>query len=346
MEKYAIIFGGISYEHEISIVSAITLKDVIKKDKVFVFCDNKRDFYLILQDNMKAKYFSSGEYKKSEQIYLKPGGFYKKALLKNKEIKFDLAINLIHGRDGEDGVMASLLEFYDIAYIGPRIEGSVVSFNKEFTKIYAISKEIGVLPYQVINRFDKKEIQFEYPVIIKPLRLGSSIGLSVVKNEDEFDYALDVAFEYDNDILIEQFYDNIKEYNLAGIKSKEGFLYSIIEEPKKDGVLDFDKKYLDFSRSTGANEAKLSDAMISKIHNTFDGIYDSLFEGSVIRCDFFVLDSKIYLNEINPIPGSLANYLFDDFNLILDKISANLPKKRKIKIDYRYINSINAVKCK
>jgi len=64
MKNYAIVFGGISYEHEISIISAITLKDVIKKDKIFIFCDKKRDFYLISKEKMKAKYFSSGEYKK------------------------------------------------------------------------------------------------------------------------------------------------------------------------------------------------------------------------------------------------------------------------------------------
>ena len=346
MKNYAVIFGGISYEHEISIISAITLKDVIKKDKIFIFCDKKRDFYLIAKENMKAKYFSSGEYKKSEQIYLKYSGFYKKALLKDKKIEFDLAINLIHGKDGEDGLLSSLLEFFDINYIGPRVEASVVSFNKEFTKLYASSKNVPTLSYQVINKFDKQKPKPKYPVVIKPLRLGSSIGLSVAKNKDEFEYALDVAFEYDNDVLIEQFYDNIKEYNLAGIKSKDGFLYSIVEEPKKESILDFDKKYLDFSRSTGANKAELSSNIISQIYSAFESIYEPLFEGAIIRCDFFMLDEKVYLNEINPVPGSLANYLFDDFNLVLDKISSNLPKKRKINIDYKYINSINAVKCK
>jgi len=123
-------------------------------------------------------------------------------------------------------------------------------------------------------------------------------------------------------------------------------LYSIIEEPKKESILDFDKKYLDFSRSEGANKADLPSKIISQIYSAFESIYEPLFEGAIIRCDFFVLDEKVYLNEINPVPGSLSNYLFDDFNLVLDKISSNLPKKRKINIDYRYINSINAVKCK
>ncbi len=344
--KYAILFGANSYEHEISIVSAITLKNVINEEKIYIFCDKDREFYLIDEEKLKAKYFSSFEYKKAQKLILKKGGFYQKLLLKEKKIEFDLIVNLIHGKDGEDGTIPSLLDFFNINYIGPRTEGSVISFNKEFTKLYAKSKNVETLPYQVLNKNFKQTIDFDFPIIIKPLRLGSSIGLSVVKKNSELEYALDVAYEFDDDILIEPFYDNIKEYNLAGIKSKDGFIFSMIEEPRKESILDFDKKYLDFSRSEGANKADLSKELKKRIQNNFKNIYGTLFEGAIIRCDFFYKDDKIYLNEINPIPGSLANYLFDDFNDILSMISLNLPKQRKIDIDYKYINSINAVKCK
>ncbi len=344
--KYAILFGANSYEHEISIVSAITLKNVINEEKIYIFCDKDREFYLIDEEKLKAKYFSSFEYKKAQKLNLKKGGFYQKLLLKEKKVEFDLIINLIHGKDGEDGTIPSLLDFFNINYIGPRIEGSVISFNKEFTKLYAKSKNVETLPYQVLNKNFKQTIDFDFPIIIKPLRLGSSIGLSVVKKVSELEYALDVAYEFDDDVLIEPFYDNIKEYNLAGIKSKDGFVFSMIEEPKKESILDFDKKYLDFSRSEGANRAELSNELEKRIQNSFKNIYGTLFEGAIIRCDFFYKDDKIYLNEINPIPGSLANYLFNNFNDILSMISLNLPKQRKIDIDYKYINSINAVKCK
>jgi len=344
--KYAILFGANSYEHEISIVSAITLKNVINEEKIYIFCDKDREFYLIDEEKLKAKYFSSFEYKKAQKLNLKKGGFYQKSLLKEKKVEFDLIINLIHGKDGEDGAVSSLLDFFNIDYIGPRTEGSVISFNKEFTKLYAKNKNVETLPYQVLNKNFKQNIDFDFPIIIKPLRLGSSIGLSVVKKVSELEYALDVAYEFDDDILIEPFYDNIKEYNLAGIKSKDGFVFSMIEEPKKESILDFDKKYLDFSRSEGANKAELSNELEKRIQNNFKNIYGTLFEGAIIRCDFFYKEDKIYLNEINPIPGSLANYLFNNFNDILSMISLNLPKQRKIDIDYKYINSINAVKCK
>ncbi len=346
MDKYAIIFGGESYEHEISIVSAVTIKSILDKDAIFIFCSDMHRFYLIDRENLKAKYFSSSDYKNSEEIYLRKDGFYKKGLLKEKRVEFDKVINLIHGKDGEDGTISSLLDFFGIEYIGPRKEGAMISYNKELTKFYALSKSVDVLPYEIIHKNQKFTLKQKYPVIIKPLRLGSSIGLSVVESEKDMDYALDVAFEFDDAVLVEPFYNDIKEYNIAGIKSKDGFIHSIIEEPFKKGVLDFDKKYLDFSSSQTRKEADIPEHIKNEIIDSFDRIYADTFEGAIIRCDFFVMDDKVYLNEINPIPGSLANYLFKDFKDILEKISKNLPRKREIRADYRYINSINAAKCK
>jgi len=344
LNQFAILFGGVSYEHEISIVSAITLKNVIKKQKIFIFCDAKREFYLINEKDMKASFFSKGEYKKSEKLTLKQGGFYKKALLKEKKIDFDTIINLIHGKEGEDGTISALLDFFGVRYIGPRLEGSVISYNKEFTKLYAKSRGVDVLEYFVLRKSDERVCEFNYPVIIKPLRLGSSIGLSIAKDEKEFDYALDVAYEFDDAVIVEPFYDGIKEYNLAGVKTKDDYTLSFVEEPIKESVLDFDKKYLDFSRSEGANRADISDDLKQSIQEAFKKLYDGMFEGAIVRCDFFVQENKLYINEINPVPGSLANYLFEDFNSILDTVY--IPKYREIPIDYRYINSINAVKCK
>lgn len=343
--KYAIIFGGSSYEHEISIVSAIVLKEKLKNDLVFIFIDEDREFYLINKKNMKSKYFSSKSYKELSPLVLKKGGFYQKALLKEKKIEFDIAINLVHGRDGEDGKIASLFEFFNIDFIGPRIEASVISYNKHFTKMFAKELGIKVIDYQIIKKDDIKPLEFEYPVIIKPLRLGSSIGVSVVKDDDELSYALDVAFEFDDEVIVEPFIEGIKEYNLAGCKANE-FIFSIIEEPKKSEFLDFEKKYLDFSRSETVSAAQIPQDLEDRLKESFKKIYDPLFNGAIIRCDFFVKNGDIYLNEINPIPGSLANYLFEDFESVLYKLSMNLPKEKEIKIDYGYIHSIQGMKGK
>lgn len=338
---YGVIFGGVSFEHEISIVSAIALKEKI--DGVFIFVDEKREFYLIDKDKLKSAFFSSGAYQKMPKLELKKGGFYQKALLKEKRVEFDVAINLIHGADGEDGKIAALLDFFGIEYIGPRIEGSVVSFNKLLTKLYAKQMGVPVLEYQVLAKEHIEPIHFSYPIILKPLRLGSSIGVSVVREESELSYALDVAFEFDDEVLVEPFIEGIKEYNLAGCKGS-GFTFSKIEEPVKGEFLDFDKKYLDFSRSGEVEEAKILPPLKEKMIEYFKRLYDPLLLGAIVRIDFFVYRNEVYLNEINSVPGSLANYLFENFESVLGDLARNLPKPKPISIEYLYINSIQSSK--
>ncbi len=338
--EFAIVFGGRSYEHEISIVSAIALKEKI--DAKLIFLDRDGEFYLIDKEP-RAKLFSSGEYKKMTKLELKKGGFYQKGLLKEKRVSFDVAINLVHGAEGEDGHLAALFDFFDIPYIGPRVEASVMSFNKLFTKLYAKEMGCDVLEYQLIHRDRIEPLKFSYPVIIKPLRLGSSIGVSIVRDESELSYALDVAFEFDDEVLVEPFIEGVKEFNLAGAKAKGGFIFSKIEEVQKSEFLDFEKKYMDFSRDE-IQEAHLVDGIKERFFESFKKIYEPLFEGAIIRIDFFYHKDRIYINEINPVPGSLAAYLFEDIPSVINGVARALPKRRAIPIEYRYINSISAKK--
>jgi len=342
----AILFGGSSYEHEVSIVSAITMKKVLKKSTLqFVFVDAMRDFYLIENDKMNSKLFSSGAYKKSKKLTLKKTGFFAEGMFGSKSIETDVILNLIHGRDGEDGKIASLLSFYAVPFISPRTEASALSFNKLYTKCLAQSAGVKTVSYEHLSREDSREITMPYPVIVKPVRLGSSIGLSVVKTPEELDYALDVAFEFDSEVIIEPFIEDVKEYNQAGCYTDQWEL-SIIEEPQKEGFLDFDKKYLDFSRDAKVHEAQMPEETMQQIQESFKKIYDPLFRGAVVRCDFFEIEGEVYLNEINPVPGSLANYLFDDFEAMIMRLSRNLPSEENIVIDYQYIHSIQSAKGK
>ncbi|SHO81650.1 D-alanine--D-alanine ligase [hydrothermal vent metagenome] len=342
----AVLFGGSSYEHEISIVSAITMKKVFKKtDLEFIFLDSDREFYSIDKSDMKSSFFSSGDYKKSKKLSLKSGGFYNKTFFGENLIEFDTLLNLIHGRDGEDGKVASLMEFYNIKYISPRIEASTLSYSKLYTKLLAKELGIEVVEYQHLFKHSPRLVNIKYPLIVKPARLGSSIGVSIVREKAHLDYALDIAFEVDDSVMIEPFIEGIKEYNLAGCKTTEWEL-SIIEEPQKDEFLDFDKKYMDFSRDIQVAQANIPIELIKKLQNSFKTIYEPLFYGSIIRCDFFVIDDKVILNEINPIPGSMANYLFEDFENMVLRLANSLPKEREIKVDYRYINSISQAKGK
>lgn len=344
--KLTILFGGASFEHEISIVSAITLKEKLSKFELnFIFCDQDHKFYLINTLKMKATTFSKGEYKKMPQLTIKNGGFTQKGVFSSKEY-CGIFLNLIHGRDGEDGSIAALFDFFSIEYIGPRVDASVFSYDKRYTKYLALARGVKTLIHEEMSSNVHEHVNIPYPVIIKPSRLGSSIGVSIAKEESELDYALDSAFEYDNSVIIEPFLEGVKEYNLAGFMADGKINYSIVEEPQKNKFLDFEKKYMDFSRSSQVSKADISDKLELKLKQSFEKIYKNLFEGSLIRCDFFVVNDEVFLNEINPIPGSMANYLFEDFQTSLELLSNSLPDNKRVKINYEYIDSISQAKGK
>jgi D-alanine-D-alanine ligase len=344
--KLTILFGGASFEHEISIVSAITLKEKLAGfDLRFVFCDQDHTFYLIDSSKMKATTFSKGEHKKMPKLFLSNGAFIQKNMFSSKEHN-GTVLNLIHGGDGEDGTIAALLDFFSIKYIGPRVNASVFSYDKRYTKWFCEARGIKSVEYQIMSASDMKNIHIPYPLIVKPATLGSSIGVSIVRDESEIDYALDMAFEYDKTVLVEPFIENVKEYNLAGYMANGKIYFSIVEEPLKDEFLDFEKKYMDFSRSEQVLEANLTDNIITKLKTNFERVYTDMFEGALIRCDFFVVDGEVLLNEINPIPGSMANYLFEDFKASIEALSSSLPHGKRAKVDYEYIHSISAAKGK
>lgn len=345
--ELAILFGGASFEHEISIVSAVTLKEKLQGFEAlrFIFCDQDHQFYLVEPEMMKAKTFASGDHTKMSRLQLESGGFIQKKRFTTQKLNMPV-LNLVHGADGEDGTIAALLDFYKVPYIGPRPAASVLSYDKRYTKWLAESVGAKTVAYEVLSAKEVRDITTPVPFIIKPARLGSSIGVSIVRDESEIDYALDVAFEYDECVIIEPFIEGVKEYNLAGYRGPEGMVYSIVEEPQKNEFLDFEKKYMDFSRSSSVSEADLPEVVVKRLRHVFERIYKGLFEGALIRCDFFLINDEVYLNEINPVPGSMANYLFEDFEQAIRGLMNVMPTKQTPRVEYRYIHSINAAKGK
>ncbi|MEO1941952.1 MAG: D-alanine--D-alanine ligase, partial [Campylobacterales bacterium] len=294
---------------------------------------------------MRSNYFSSGTYKKGRRVELRRGGFFQVGILGNRrKLPGDVVINLIHGRDGEDGKIPGMLAFYQIPTITPPIEGAVISYNKRLTKYYAVGIGVPVLEWQLVEP-EEPTPPFPFPVIIKPARLGSSIGVSVARNLEEYRYGLDVAREFDREIIVEPFIPGVEEYNLAGCWTQNGWLFSRVEQVQKGEFLDYNQKYLEFSRREEV-KTPVPAEVEEQLKGAFKKIYSNLFEGALIRCDFFRIDGKIYLNEINPIPGSLAHYLFDDFEQVLEQLAGSLKREPKIEIEYRYINQIQKIKGK
>ena len=344
--KLTILFGGASFEHEISIVSAITVKEKLESfDLSFIFCDGDHKFYLIDAAKMKATIFSNKEHTKMPELTLINGGFLQKSLF-GSTTHTNTLLNLIHGADGEDGSIAALLDFYDINFIGPRKEASVFSYDKRYTKYLCRALDVKSVEYEVFKKDEATNLGLQMPVIVKPASLGSSIGVSIVKEESAFDYALDTAFEYDDAVLVEPFIEGVKEYNLAGYMSNGKINFSIVEEPQKEEFLDFEKKYMDFARSEQVSRAAIGEDLVNKLKSSFEKVYRGMFEGALIRCDFFVVNGEVLLNEINPIPGSMANYLFEDFEQVITELSASLPQPKRVKVSYEYIHSISQAKGK
>lgn len=344
--KLTILFGGASFEHEISIVSAITLKEKLSNfDLTFIFCDGDHIFYRIEASKMKAVTFSKGEHKKMSVLTLEQGAFVQKSMFLKKEYN-NVVLNLIHGADGEDGTIAALLDFHSIKYIGPRVDACTFSYDKRYTKYLCEAIGIKTVKYELMHKNEHCNISIPYPIIIKPVSLGSSIGVSIVKDESELDYALDIAFEFDDTVLIEPFIEGVKEYNLAGCFANNTMHFSIVEEPKKEEFLDFEKKYMDFSRSEQVSKAKVSEELTLRLMSNFEKVYRGLFEGALIRCDFFLIHDEVFLNEINPIPGSMANYLFEDFEAAIESLALSLPHSKRPKVTYDYIHSISQAKGK
>ncbi|MDF1879437.1 D-alanine--D-alanine ligase [Sulfurimonas sp. SAG-AH-194-C20] len=344
--KLTILFGGASFEHEISIVSAITIKEKLASfDLSFVFCDGDHKFYLIDEKKMKSTTFSTKEHKKMPELTLVNNGFAQKSLF-GSTLHTNPILNLIHGGDGEDGTIASLLDFFDIKYIGPRKEACTFSYDKRYTKYLCDAIGVKSVAYKVFHKNEAANLGLSIPVIVKPASLGSSIGVSIVKDESEFDYALDTAFEYDDAVLVEPFIEGVKEYNLAGYMINDKIHFSIVEEPQKEEFLDFEKKYMDFSRSEQVSRADIDEELTNKLKSSFEKVYRGMFEGALIRCDFFVVKGEVLLNEINPIPGSMANYLFKDFEQVIRELSSALPDAKRVKVSYEYIDSISSAKGK
>ena len=344
--KLTILFGGASFEHEISVVSAITVKEKLSSfDLSFVFCDGDHKFYLIDADKMRATTFSKQLHKKMPEVTLTNGGFLQKSFLSSTTHR-GVVLNLIHGADGEDGTIASLLDFYEIKFIGPRKEACTFSYDKRYTKYLCNAIDVKSVAYEIFMKDEQKKLTTSLPVIVKPASLGSSIGVSIVKEESEFDYALDSAFEFDSSVLVEPFIEGVKEYNLAGYMVDDKIYFSIVEEPQKEEFLDFEKKYMDFSRSEQVSRAEIDEALIKKLQSNFAKVYRGMFEGALIRCDFFVVDGEVLLNEINPIPGSMANYLFEDFPEAIKSLASSLESASRVEVSYDYIHSISQAKGK
>lgn len=381
--RLGVMFGGKSVEHEISIISAIQAIGYINREKydvVPIYITKNNEFYIGENIGNIESYRSDLKKLLSESQRVIPVSDENKVKLikypmkkfgKNELDYFDIAFPIVHGTNVEDGTLQGFLSLLNVPYVGCDVVSSAVGMDKYVMKTVLKDNGIPVLDCVCCTSkeydengddlADKVEAQVGYPVIVKPVNLGSSIGISKAENREKLFDALDTAFSYAEKVLIEKAVENLKEINCSVLGDYESAEASECEQPINSGsILSFEEKYIGDGSSKGAKGgAKFSGASGAKsggskgmatlkrkipaditpkqkklIQEYAVKAFKCLGCCGVSRLDFMMNDEtgEIWLNEINTIPGSLAFYLWEpegiDYPQLIDRM-ISLARKRE-----------------
>jgi len=200
---------------------------------------------------------------------------------------------------------------------------------------------------KILNEIEEK---FEYPIIVKPASLGSSIGINISKNKEELQNNIKIALNFDKKLIIEEVISNLREINCSVIGNRLYQETSVLEEPKNwETFLDFNEKYLSNNKLGNKKnvDITLGEELDEKIKKLSVKVFNVLECSGVVRIDFLLNDvtKEIYVNEINTIPGSYANYLWKkkySFSQLLDKLLEDCLNEYKYKNTnkYAYVSSV------
>ena len=355
--KVGVFFGGKSVEHEVSIITAIQAIENIDKDKyeivpIYISKENKMYCGKLIGDikqyvNLDNLINHSTQItlcqKNNKVILLKCNKkFYEKAIFDY----IDIAFPIVHGTNVEDGTLQGYLKMFNIPYVGCDILSSACGMDKYVCKCLLKENNIPVIDCKCFTLKDYNENltgiineieqNIPYPVIVKPVNLGSSVGISIAKTQEELYESISDAFSYSRKILIEKSIKNLREINCSVCGDYEFAEASECEEPiKTDEILSFNDKYISGGK-TGGNKsmnagvsrlpANINKETKNKIQKLALETFKALGCSGVIRIDF-ILDkdtNSIYVNEVNTIPGCLSFHLWKATNLnyteLLDKL--------------------------
>jgi len=337
--KIGVIFGGKSLEHEISIITALQAMEHIDADKYEIipiyitkdlvwyssgclrYIDSFNNFNLIEQYAKKVNLIN-----KDGRFILQTTGLFKRELA-----ELHLVIPMVHGAGTEDGCIQGYLEMIGVPYVSNNLYSSVICQDKVFTKQLLEHNDLPTVKYVWFfdNEYNKnKEVLFkkidklDYPLIVKPATLGSSIGIKTVHNKEELDTIIKEVLKYDRKIVIEEKLQDVLEYNISLLKTNDKLYISAIEEIETN--LEYreytDKYKLDnllngnIIRTTPAKiEEKLSDEIIDLSKKTIN-----LLNNTGLSTIDFLYDKKrkkLYLEEINSIPNCFSHHLWEEANI-------------------------------
>ena len=366
MKNIAVFFGGKSCEHDISVITGVLTVNSLNNELftgICIYVDRNGTWYTG-EDLKDISFYKNINYKKLNKVTMVFGDGYLYKIKRNKLEKFiqiSCAINCMHGLNGEDGSLAGVMKMSNISLVGSDIFASSLAMDKDFTKIALTGLNVSKLPHVRIYKthfYSRQELavkliesKHSYPVIIKPARLGSSIGVYKCSTRDELINNLIKAFKYDNKVIVEQYLSGFKEVNCACYKIGDELIVSECEEPiTSNDILSFKDKYESGSTEVGADKKFPADIPINvsnKIKNITKNVYRKCGFFGIIRIDYMLYNNKIYLNEINCVPGSMAYYLFcdtlKDFSVLLTKLIMEAINVNRAENNLEYVFNSNVL---
>ena len=361
--KVGVIFGGESVEHEVSVISAMQAMNKLDQEKyeiIPIYITKDREWYTgemlkdieVYQDLSLIK-----KYGKNVVLYYRDGSFVlqKKSFPRTIVGEVDIVLPVVHGTNVEDGGLQGYLQTIGVPFVGSDVYASVVGQDKVFMKDIWKNAKLPMTDYVWFYDIDykqdsdeviKKVEKLSYPVIVKPATTGSSVGIAVCGNREELVSAIDDAIQYDKKILVEEVVQNLNEVNIAVMGNYEHQKVSEIEEVlSANKFLTYADKYIGDGKGKlkgvkapvkGASKgmasanrklpAELSEKVRKEVEDVACEAFRALGSSGNSRIDFLVDEktNKVYINEINSIPGSLAFYLWEakeiDFSTVLDEM--------------------------
>ncbi len=368
MEKMTVIvaFGGISPEHEVSVLTAMQAIHTFDPEhfKTIPLYITKSGQWLTGPDLKKLEHYEQLE--KINEIGV-PCSFarnsYGKTVLKEqksgffqktKEYPVDLVLVSFHGSDGENGAFQGVCETFNIPYTGCDVLSSAIGMNKVTAKMICRLNGISVVDDVHFNeaewetgqnKIEKSIKELGYPVVVKPVNLGSSIGVSMVKDKGELRAAVELAFRYDEHLLVEKAVKPLMEINCSVLGDVSNAKASVCERPLgKEELLSFTDKYIgesgDMKGMASADRkipADIPDSLSEQIRQTSLDIFKVFGASGVSRLDFLVNSdtNEFFFNEINTIPGSFSYYLWEasevTFAQLLNRLIKQANKRHRKK---------------
>lgn len=356
----AFIFGCRSVEHEVSIISAVQAMRAANREKydivpIYVSKNGEmytspemfeiepfRDMKTLLAKSEKVTLLRVG---KDVVLHsLAEGGLFKK---KKGDRIINVAFPVVHGTNCEDGTLQGYLEFLGLPYVGCNVLSSAVGMDKAVFKSVLKDAGLPVLPCITFKAreyaedkeaiIEKCEKEFGYPVIVKPVNLGSSVGISKASDKNALIDAIDLAVSFADTVLVEHAVSAIREINCSVVGDPDSCEASVCEEPfMNDEILSYEDKYTANSKGGSKGMASLqrkipadiSEKKSEEIRELAKKIFKAMGASGVCRIDF-IIDTetdKVYANEANTIPGSLSFYLWEAtgvrYSELIDKLIA------------------------